>query len=193
MQQKDGPLLKQAFYADLYERHAPGLFAYVSGHTTSREDAEDIVLDVFLMVLRHQDFATFGEQKQVAWLWTITRNKVVDHVRRNTRWQQVSIDPFTDMLYEDDARSPEREHLRREEYLQLHRAIQALPQEQQEILHLRFGSGLRCTEIAPVLQKSTGAVRMLLSRTIQTLRTIYASASQEGQTDQGRMSHDERT
>src|SRR6266852_4480390 len=48
MQHEDRTLLEDAFYADLYERHAPGLFAYVYQQTASREDAEDIVLDVFL-------------------------------------------------------------------------------------------------------------------------------------------------
>ena len=186
MQHKDRTLLEDAFYADLYQRHAPGLFAYVYRQTASREDAEDIVLDVFLMVLRQQDFATFDEQKQVAWLWTITRNKVVDRFRKSARQQHVPIDRLADTLFEDDELSPEREHQKREESTQLHRAIKALPEEQQEVLQLRFGCGLRCTEIAPVLDKSEGAVRMLLYRSIQTLRDIYASADKGGRTNQGK-------
>lgn len=193
MQHEDRTLLEDAFYADLYERHAPGLFAYVYQQTASREDAEDIVLDVFLMVLQQQSFATFDEQKQVAWLWTITRNKVVDRFRRSARQQHVPIDPFADTLYEDEEVSPERENLKREEYIQLHQAIKALPGEQQEVLQLRFGCGLRCSEIAPVLDKSEGAVRMLLYRTIQTLRNIYASADKGSRTPRERAKSDERT
>lgn len=56
MQHEDRTLLEDAFYADLYQRHAPGLFAYVYRQTASREDAEDIVLDVFLTVLQQQSF-----------------------------------------------------------------------------------------------------------------------------------------
>lgn len=184
MRHKDRTLLEDTFYTDLYQRHAPGLFAYVYRQTASREDAEDMVLDVFLMVLRQPDFATFDEQKQVAWLWTITRHKVVDRHRRGVRQQHVPIDPLADTLYQDDELSPEREHLKHEEYTQLHRAIKALPEEQQEVLQLRFGSGLRCAEIAPILNKSEGAVRMLLYRTIRTLRDLYAAAGKESQTKQ---------
>lgn len=101
-------MLEDAFYADLYQRHAPGLFAYVYRQTASREDAEDIVLDVFLTALQQPSFATFDEQKQVAWLWTITRNKVVDRFRRSARQQHVPIDQLADSLYEDDELSPER-------------------------------------------------------------------------------------
>lgn len=186
MQYEDRTLLEDAVFTDLYQRHAPGLFAYVFRQTASREDAEDLVLDVFLTVLRQPDFVTFDEQKQVAWLWTITRHKVVDYFRRNARQQHVPIDPLTDMLYEDDELSPEREHLKREEYTRLYQAIKALPGEQQEVLQLRFGSGLRCTEIAPVLNKSEGAIRILLYRSIRTLRKLYTSASNEGQTRQGK-------
>lgn len=186
MQYKDHTVFESACYAELYQRHAPGLFAYAYRQTASREDAEDIVLDVFLMVLRQPDFATFDEQKQVAWLWTLTRHKVVDRFRRSARHQHVPIDPLAETLYEDDERSPEREHLKREEYSQLHLAIKALPEEQQEVLQLRFGAGLRCAAIAPVLNKSEGAVRILLYRTIRTLRDVYASAHSEVQTNLGK-------
>ena len=184
MQHKDRALLEDAFYADLYQRHAPGLFAYVYRQTASREDAEDIVLDVFLTVLQQHDFAMFSEQKQIAWLWTIARHKVVDRFRKNVRQQHVPIDLFAEALYADDEISPERKHLQHEEYTQLHRAIKALPEEQQEVLQLRFGFGLRCAEIAPVLNKSERAVRMLLYRAIQRLRGIYVPAGKKGRANQ---------
>jgi RNA polymerase sigma factor (sigma-70 family) len=184
MQHKDRASLEDAFYTDLYQRHAAGLFAYVYRQTASREDAEDIVLDVFLAVLQQQDFVTFDEQKQVAWLWTITRHKVVDRFRKSARQQRVPIELLAEELYENDEISPEGRHLRREEHAQLHRAIKALPAEQQEVLQLRFGFGLRCAEIAPVLNKSEGAVCMLLYRTIQILRGIYVPADREDRTNQ---------
>jgi WD40 repeat protein len=68
MQHEEISLLEDSLYADLYQRHAPGLFAYAYQQTTSREDAEDIVLDVFLSVLQNPRFPTFDEKKQEAWL-----------------------------------------------------------------------------------------------------------------------------
>ncbi len=121
-------MLEDAVFTNLYQRHAPGLFAYVYRQTASREDAEDLVLDVFVTVLRQPDFVTFDEQKQVAWLWTITRHKMVDYFRRNAHQQHIPIDPLADTLYEDDELSPEHEQLKREEYTRLYRAIKALPE-----------------------------------------------------------------
>src|SRR5579884_151574 len=94
MRYKDDQLLHQAsygeLYAEVYRRYAPALLAYVYRHLSSREDAEDIVLEVFLSVLQDRRFPSFDQQKQEAWLWTITRNKMVDHLRRSTRRPQRS-------------------------------------------------------------------------------------------------------
>lgn len=173
MQDKEATLLEHSFYAELYQRYAPGLFAYAYQQTTSREDAEDIVLDVFLSILGNPRFATFDEKKQEAWLWTITRNKVVDYYRRSTRHQHLSIEWLSEPLYADDCLAPEQLSLKREEYAQLASALQALPEFQQEVLRLRFGHGLKYKEIAPVLEKSEGTIRTILFRTLQHLREIY--------------------
>ena len=180
MQHKEISLLEHSPYAKLYQCYAPGLFAYAYQQTTSREDAEDIVLDVFLSVLQNKRFPTFDEKKQQAWLWTITRNKVVDYYCRSTHRQHVSIEWLSESLYEDDRLAPEQLSLKREEYVQLSGAMRALPELQQEILRLRFGHDLKCKEIASVLEKSEGAVRTILLRTLQRLREIYKDQGKGG-------------
>lgn len=173
MQHKEADPLEHALYAELYRCYAPGLFAYVYQQTTSREDAEDIVLDVFLSVLQNKRFPAFDAQKQEAWLWAITRNKVVDYYRRSMRRQHISIEWLSEPLYEDMHQAPEQISLKREEYTWLASVICALPELQREVLRLRFGHGLKCEEIAPVVEKSEGAVRMILFRALQSLRGLY--------------------
>lgn len=165
--------MEHSRYAELYRYYAPGLFAYLYQHTASREDAEDIVLDVFLAVLQDKRFPTFDAKKQEAWLWTITRNKAVDYHRRSRRSRHVSIAWLSELLCKDEHRTPEQISLQREEYLWLSSAIQALPELQREVLRLRFGHGLTCGAIAPVVEKSTGAVRMILCRALQNLCRFY--------------------
>lgn len=181
MQRKEVRSLEHSLYGELYQRYAPGLFAYAYQQTASREDAEDIVLDVFLSVLQNKRFLTFDEQKQVRWLWTITRNKLVDHYRHTARRPHVSIEWLTEPLYEDGSLEPEEVSLRREEYTQLYNTLQTLSKPQREVLRLRFGHGLKCDEIAPVLEKSEGAVRMILFRTLQYLRRVYKHQEKGGQ------------
>lgn len=172
--------LADAPYAELYQRHAPGLFAYAYQRTASREEAEDLVLEVFLAVMQDPRFPAFDAHKQEAWLWTITRRKVVDAFRRSTRREHISIDWLAEPLYEDDSQTPEHLSLKRETYAQLSHAIHALPALEQELLRLRFGHGLTSKAIAAVLDRREGAVRVLLLRTLRRLRALYHDPEQGG-------------
>lgn len=184
MQYKDDNLLKPSeddeFYAEVYRRYAPALFAYVYRHICVREDAEDIVFDVFLSLLQNRKYSTFEESKQEAWLWAIVRNKVADYFRHTTRRPQVSIEWMAESLYAGDGYNPEQRSLEHEEYVQLARAVHMLPEHQQEVLRLRFGHGLNSDEIGSVIKKSGAAVRMLLSRTLRHLRNLYKDQAEGG-------------
>ena len=177
MQYKEDKVLKQPLhgehYAKLYQSYAPALFAYAYQQTAAREDAEDIVLTVFVSVLQNPQFPTFDEQKQAAWLWTITRNKVVDHFRSNRRQQQVSIEWLEEPLYADERAGPEQVSLTHEERRELVNMVRNLPEIQRTILHLRFGHGLNSDEIGVICDKSASTVRVILSRTLRILRKIY--------------------
>ena len=173
MQQHERVALNDSPIAVMYQRQAPVIFAYLCHHTSSREDAEDLLLEVFLAALEHRKFPALGEKEQQAWLWAVARNKVVDHYRRSTRHPSVTLKQVAETVYENEELAPEQVTLRHEEYAQLHATLKELPALQQEVLRLRFGNNLRCTEIAAILEKSEGSVRMLLSRTLKLLRTIY--------------------
>ena len=54
-----------------------------------------------------------------------------------------------------------------------------MPPAAQMVLRLRFGNGLRCTQIAGMLGKREGAVRMHLSRALHLLRSLYEAAGEE--------------
>ncbi len=173
MQHNECMTLDNPSLAVLYQRFAPVLFAFISRKLASREDAEDLLLEAFLAALEHPGFAQLNAKEQENWLWSVAHNKLIDHYRRITRRPGVQLDLVLDDLYERDEYAPEQVTLRREEYARLRVNIEQLPELQQELLRLRFANDLRCSEIAAVLQKNEGAVRMLLSRTMKFLRTIY--------------------
>jgi RNA polymerase sigma-70 factor, ECF subfamily len=173
MQHNECMTLDNPSLAVLYQRFAPVLFAFISHKLSSHEDAEDLLLEVFLAALEQTDFARLSTHEQESWLWSVARHKLIDHYRRTARRTGVQLDLVLDDLYERDEYAPEQVTLRREEYAHLRANIEQLPELQQELLRLRFANDLRCAEIATVLQKNEGAVRMLLSRTMKFLRAIY--------------------
>lgn len=165
---------KYSLPAVLYQRYAPKLFFYICRHVPTGEDAEDLLLDVFLSLLEHEStLASRNEDERRAWLWTVARNKVIDFHKRAVRRSQTNSLEQTIDIADDERNVPEAVLLRKETYRHLHRHLQRLPMKQQEILQLHFGGGLNCVEIAAVLRKREGAVRTMLSRTLNTLRNMY--------------------
>ena len=157
----------------LYRTYAPGLLAFVRMRIPSEEDAEDLVVDVFLAALANATFPTLSEKEKQLWLWRVTRNKVIDTYRRAKTRQNVTLEQVANGLFEDEKASPEHAALRQEDYMDLYAYLQSLPPLQQQILRLRFGQDLSCREIASVLGKPENVVRVTLSRSLNRLRKIY--------------------
>jgi len=157
----------------LYNQHAPTIFAYLRLHTSSREDAEDLLLEVFLAALEFEQLLERSEDQQRAWLRSVAHHKMVDRSRHAARHPSVVLEHLTETLYEDDAYSPEQLALQQEAHEEVFRSLRQLSELQQQVVRLHFVHGLRCAEIALVLGKNEGAVRKLLSRALQYLRALY--------------------
>jgi len=180
---------------ELFEQHSEKLFAYLRQHTPSREDAEDILVDTFMAALADAKFAYLPPSGQVAWLWRVARNKVVDAFRKATVRRNLPLEQADETPCEEDARDPEQAVLRLDEQREIHDLLQTLPELQQEVLRLRFGYDLRSAEIAVILGKREDAVRAMLSRSMNTLRQLYAqrsSTAQQSKPDQRPKNTEER-
>ena len=163
----------------LYRKFAPGLLSYVRMHMSSAEDAEDLVVEVFLAAIENASFPALPEKAQQLWLWRVTRNKVIDAYRRAKTRQNVTLEQVADGLFEDEMFSPEYAALRQEDYIDLYAHLQSLPPLQQQILRMRFGQDLSCREIATTLGKQENVVRVTLSRSLNLLRKIYSRRREE--------------
>jgi RNA polymerase sigma factor (sigma-70 family) len=163
----------------LYRKYAPGLLTYVRMRVPSPEDAEDLVVEVFLAAIEHAKFAALSEKAKQSWLWRVTRNKVIDAYRRAKTRQSVTLDHVADGLFADEMFSPEYSALRQEDYMDLYAHLQSLPRLQQEILRMRFGQELSCGEIATMLGRQENVVRVTLSRSLNLLRNIYRRRGEE--------------
>jgi RNA polymerase sigma factor (sigma-70 family) len=148
-------------------------FTYLRMHTPTREDAEDLLIDVFLVALEQKDFQDVPIERQRAYLWRVAQYKTIDLHRRQKRRQVLPIEQVVDALYFDEDQEPEQHAMRTERYALLCSHVQRLPELQRKLLYLRFVNGLHSVEIAHILDKRAGTVRMLLSRTLNTLRSIY--------------------
>ncbi len=159
--------------SDLYQRHAPMLLTHLRANTRSLEDAEDLLLDVFVAALERESPRALSVEEQRAWLWRVAHNKLVDYYRKRSYRQHLTLEEASETAFASDELAPEQVALRDEAHSDLRAAIRRLPALQQEVLLLRFVNGLRAPEIARLLKKRDAAVRMILSRTLNFLRDFY--------------------
>jgi RNA polymerase sigma factor (sigma-70 family) len=159
--------------AFLYDRYAHIILNYVARYTSSKEDADDLVLETFVAAMERPVWRSWSDGEQLAWLRRIAYNKAIDYLRRAKRHPSVALENATYLLDENDDRMPEHVAVRNENYAMLRIHLSHLTELQQDIVRLRFGHGLRSKEIAQMLNTSDSSVRTLLSRALNLLRTMY--------------------
>ena len=162
----------------LYQEYAPILFAYLRRQAVSLEDAEDLLVEVFLAAFERDQLLGIPQGERRRWLFGVAQHKLVDYYRRSTRRPVVPLGTLTETLAEDAAHAPEQVVLRQEAQTELRAALRRLPPQHQEVLRLRFAHGLGAAEIAAVLGKGEGAVRILIWRALKLLRTYYETSGE---------------
>jgi RNA polymerase sigma-70 factor (ECF subfamily) len=155
----------------LFERFATPLLAYVCQQVADRQDAEDLLLEIFLAAIQNPSLLHFSSGGQLAWLRRVARNKVIDHYRHRALFTTHPLTLAEDLLDRDVTPEQHVEDLETRAWLV--QALDHLSPTQRELIRLRYVQELRLTQIAALLEKSEGTVRKMLSRTLRQLQTRY--------------------
>ncbi len=155
----------------LYDRFAYPVSKYICRFVPNKQDAEDLLVEVFLAAFHNGELHSFPPELQLAWLLRVTKNKVIDRQRHLALLKMVPIELAHKL--EDDLQTPERYAEQKESYERLYRALETLAPLQRELIRLRYTNNMSNAEIARILGKSEEAVRQLYSRTLRQLRGIY--------------------
>ncbi len=166
----DGALLQAARHDHhsfnlLYQRYLTPIYGYCYVRLGSKEAAEDATSETFLKALAGLDSYQGG--KVAAWLFRIAHNIVVDSYRK--RRPQGSLTEAAALS--DPTPTPEERMMAKVERAEVQAAIGMLKEEQRTVLELYF-SGWTGEQIAAVLGRSAGAVRMLHLRAVERVRQI---------------------
>lgn len=151
---------------ELYRGFAQPMLSYLGTQVRRREDAEDLVGEVFLSAVR--DLKRFdGDASGFrAWLYRIATNRAIDLARRQDRRPEQLFREVAD--HADDA-DPERDAIAASERAALWAAVRGLPAQQRLIIGLRLAGGLTSVEIAQIVGKRVGAVKALQHRALANL------------------------
>ncbi len=153
-----------------FDEHRASVFRYVRFRVATREAAEDVTSEVFMKALRSLHRYNPGLASPRTWLLRIARNAVTDHLRalRRRGSLHVSLDRVPDLVA--DVPSQEERVVREERIQRLLNGSRTLRGADQEILSLRYGSGLDNGEIAEHLGISNNAVAVRLHRALKRLK-----------------------
>lgn len=155
-------------FAELYRRHVHSVYRYHLAHTGNVKDAEDLTSQTFIAAL--EGIRSYrGTGPYITWLIGIASRKRALFFRRNGNKSEIPLDAAlhlpTPSLPTDKAAA------RRIQTDQILHALSNISRDRAEALILCFFSGLNFAEAGLVLGKSEAAVKMLISRGLQDLRT----------------------
>jgi RNA polymerase sigma-70 factor (ECF subfamily) len=159
-----------AAFTALYDAFAGRLYRFIRFRVGDDRDAEDLVQRVFLKVIEALPRYEQRGTPFAAWLFRLTRNVVIDHVR--TRRPAEPLEALTARPATD--RGPEELALSAIELDAIEAALDVLTPEQREVIAYRFFGGLSPAEIGLVMGKREGSVRALQFRALAALRRELA-------------------
>jgi RNA polymerase sigma-70 factor, ECF subfamily len=180
--------------AQFVEARRPQLLTYIQRQLSDglrrKVDPEDVLQDAVAEAVRSLSSTDLSSWDPFGWLCQIAERRIIDAHRRffgaqkRDASREVSINAPGGGSNTDGSRhgivnllvasitSPTQALSRKGREFRLLEALKTLPEDQQEALRLRYIENLPSKEIAERLGKSDGAVRVMLTRSLQKLQSI---------------------
>ena len=149
----------QAAYEALVARYQARLLAFCRHMLSSREDAEDVLQEVFAAAFN----AMLADERPInvrPWLYRIARNRCLNHLRKQTA---IGVDSMDIHLAEHGTTTADKVH-DREDFRQLVADVQTLAETQRTALLLREIDALSYEQIAEAMETTVPSVKSLLVR-----------------------------
>ncbi|MDP3740739.1 MAG: RNA polymerase sigma factor, partial [bacterium] len=154
-------------FSEIYDLYFEKIYRFVYFRVNHRQVAEDLVADTFVRAWdRLEDIDEIGSFN--AWLFQIARNLVIDYYR--AKKPDIDLDSLENILtYDDNIIDRTDLSLKQEIFLD---TISKLTSDQQVVIKLKFLDELENHEIAKILNKNEGAIRVIQHRAINELKKL---------------------
>ncbi len=147
----------------IYRAFHDKVMGYIRARINRWADAEDLCADVFEKVQRKLPEFDRTKAQIGTWIFTITRNTVIDFFRRSKPTEELDENLSDDTPVEADL-------LQSETLSELAAGLKELPQQMRDIIVLRYYDGKPLTEIAALMGLSYGAVKIRHQQALLSLR-----------------------
>ena len=159
---------KTSEFRKLVDQYHRPVFRFARNLLGDEHDAEDIAQEVFLAAFDHLASYSAKRASVLTWLFTITRNRCVNHLKRRR--------PLIDggAIVETQVAARNDEPARNEFWKRLDEALDGLPIDQKTAFVLAEIEGLSYANIAHIEQTTLGTVKSRIYRAKQRLRSAMA-------------------
>lgn len=177
----------------LLEVYAPRLRNFVQRQMSTalqqKLDPDDVLQEVSISCMRSLPDIELSDREPFAWVCQVAKRRIIDAGRRFQGTDKRSLARekrlvggsetgkagLVEMLVASIT-SPSQAFSRDQREFRLQQAIEQLPAENQEALRLRYVDALPTKEIAARLNKSDGAIRVMLTRSLKKLQALLAES-----------------
>ena len=153
-------------FSQIYDQYIDKIYRFVYFKVNSQETAEDLTSKVFLS--GWESFQTQEILNPSAFLYQIARNTVIDHYREKGRTKIVSADISPQIV--DPGMGLQERAILSSEFEEVKLAIQNLKQDYQDIIICHYIDDMKVPEIAEVMGKPVGTIRVMLHRGLNALK-----------------------
>ncbi len=173
----------QQAFSQLYDNSSTLLYTLAFRILGNREEAAELLQDVYLEVWRKVARYDIGRGTPIAWLITLTRSRAIDRLRaRAVRGEHATLqlDEAVSSSVADLGPSPYETQADQELRVAVGNAITSLPAAQQQAIELAYYEGLSHFEIAARLNQPLGTVKTRIKLGMSKLRESLRRAWEQG-------------
>ncbi|MBD8070294.1 RNA polymerase sigma factor SigX [Bacillus sp. PS06] len=175
-----------AVFQKLYEKYHHDVFSFLLYMVKNREQAEDLVQEVYIRVLKSYDRFE-GKSSEKTWLFSIARHVAIDSFRKQKGWKQRIIDSFdwSKQQVQDVAPLPEEITIQNEQIQMMYTCLDKCSVDQRLVLVLRYIQSLSIAETAEALGWTESKVKTTQHRGLKVLKAhMEESGVKEGPLDE---------
>lgn len=174
---KSKALDRQAL-VEIYEQYSPKLFRYAYRLLGDQDTAEECVAETFSRFLNSLKGNPAGPESVQAYLYRVAHNWITDHYRRQPLTTTVLQEDMQDTHHDRRNGNPAALVGERMEVERVRKALLHLPEEQRQVIVLRFLEEQTHGEVATTLGKTAEATRAIQYRALASLRRMLIATEE---------------
>ncbi len=156
---------------EIVRDYKDGLMLFLNTYVRNMTVAEDLTEDTFVRLVTKKP--TFrGKSSFRTWLYAIGRNVAIDYLRRASKEILMPMETAEKMRADDFLEQLERDYIKEERKIAMHRALSQLKQDYREVLWLLYFEELSYKDAARVMKKTHRSVEALAYRARKALKEI---------------------